>query len=329
MSTAESTLGSIAAESLRNEAAALVEFAQRCDARALDDASKLVLGCTGKVVVLGVGKSAIAAAKIASTLSSTGTPAVALHAADALHGDVGLVCPGDAVLAISNGGETEEVIATIAQVRERGVPIAAVVASRESTVARQADVVLETGIREEAGLLKVAPTTSVLATIAIGDALATALMQARGFTADEFAANHPGGRLGRRLRVQVSDLMHSGPRNPIVAPDESWLDVLREITRGGLGAVTVEADGRIVGIVTDGDVRRTAQDADIQTITALRARDFMTPDPITVGPDLLASDALRVMEVRSSQISVLPVVDEDRRCLGLLRLHDVVQAGLR
>jgi arabinose-5-phosphate isomerase len=331
MATAESesTFGAIAADVLRSEAAALAGFAQRSDQRALDDAGKLVLACTGKVVVLGVGKSAIAAAKVASTLTSTGTPAVPLHAADALHGDVGLVCPGDVMLAISNGGETEEVVATVAEVRDRRVPIVAVVGSRDSTLARQADVVIATSVSEEAGPLNLAPTTSFLVTIAVGDALAAALMHARGFTVEDFAANHPAGRLGKRVRLRVSDLMHTGLRNPVVAPSDSWLDVLRAITAGGLGAVSVVDEGRIVGIITDGDVRRTAQSSDVQTIAALRASDFMTPDPITVDAGTLAAEALRIMEIRPSPIAVLPVMDEERRCLGLIRLHDVVQAGLR
>ena len=328
-STSEA-LTSLAIRVLQQEANAIADAADRLALRDVKNAVDLLLACRGKVVVLGTGKSGIAARKIASTLTSTGTAAIFLHSLDALHGDLGVVTSDDAAIAISNSGESEELVAVLSHLKQRGVPIIAILGNGDSSIGRQADVALDASVDEEACPLNLAPTTSTTVAIAIGDALAAILMTAKGFTVEDFALNHPGGRLGRRLTVRVRDLMHDGSRNPKVRAESSWMQVLEAITRGGLGAANVVDDADLlVGIITDGDVRRSVQKRGVAALETLRAADIMTSTPSVVEPDVLAYDALRRMEDRPSQIAVLPVVDESNRCLGLLRLHDIVQAGLR
>ena len=316
-------------EVLRIAADALTTSTERLEPKQLERAIHLLANCRGKVVVAGVGKSGLVARKIASTLTSTGTAAVYLHPADALHGDLGIVTSMDVVVALSNSGETDELVAMLPHLKHRNVPIIAIVGGIKSTLARNADAVLDASVKQEACPLNLAPTTSTLVALAIGDALAATLIQVKGITSEDFALNHPAGRMGKRLTLKVSDLMHGGPDNPTVSPDASWIVIAGKISKGGLGAVNVIDDaGRLAGIITDGDLRRSLEKVKAVNLEQLTANQIMTKDPVVVSPDLLAYDALQLMENRPSQIAVLPVVDEDRTCLGLIRIHDIVRSGL-
>jgi arabinose-5-phosphate isomerase len=313
---------------LRLEAGAIEACAARLDEAQVARAVGLLAACRGKVVLIGVGKSGLVARKIAATLTSTGTVSVYLHPSDGLHGDLGIVTADDVAVILSNSGETDELVAVLPYLKRRNVPVVAVVGKLDSTLARAASAVLDAGVSEEACPFNLAPTASTTVALAVGDALAVTLMQLKGLTPDDFALNHPAGRIGKRLNLRVEDLMHGGAENPTVGPASSWLEVVRAITRGGLGAVNVVGeDGRLVGVITDGDLRRAVERTDPRELSGLRAESFMTRDPVTVAPAALAYDALRLMEDRPSQISVLPVVAEGR-CAGLLRLHDVVRSGL-
>jgi arabinose-5-phosphate isomerase len=323
-------LTSLAVRVLHQEATAIADAAERLRAIDLEAAAEILLDCPGKVFLFGTGKSGIAARKIASTLTSTGTTAIFLHPVDALHGDIGMVSPNDCAIAVSNSGESDELVTLLFHLKHRGVPVVAIVGNLESSVGRSAAVSLDASVDEEACPLNLAPTTSTTVAIVLGDALAAMLMTAKGFTAEEFALNHPGGRIGKRLNLRVSDLMHTGERNPTVEETATLMDVIEAITRGGLGAANVVgSDGTLIGVVTDGDLRRSVQRRGFAELGDLRVADIMTASPTVVLPEVLAYDALHLMEDRPSQIAVLPVVDAENRCLGLLRLHDVVQAGLR
>lgn len=313
-------------ELLRLEASAIERAADRLDAASVSRAIKLISGCEQKIVVMGVGKSGVIAQKIAQTLTSTGTVAIFVHPSDAMHGSLGVVTSGDVVIALSNSGETDELVMMLPALSSRGAAVIAIVGNLESTLARKADVVLDASVDKEACPLNLAPTTSTTVALAIGDAIAMTLMESRGLTPEDFAANHPAGRLGKRLTMKVSDLMHESPD---IAQDAGWIDVVKAISRFALGAVNVvDSDGRLIGIVTDGDLRRTIERSGENGLGSLTAGQMMTADPITVRSDTLAFDALQLMENRSSQISVLPVVDEQGNRVGLLRLHDVVRSGL-
>ncbi|MDQ3798635.1 MAG: KpsF/GutQ family sugar-phosphate isomerase [Acidobacteriota bacterium] len=313
-------------ELLRLEAAAIECTANNLNREAVEQAVKILLECESKVVVIGVGKSGIIANKIADTMTSTGTVAVFLHPSDALHGGLGVITPGDCVLALSNSGETDEIVALLPALKQRGVSIIAVVGNLNSTLARNADVVLDASVDQEACPLNLAPTTSTTVALAIGDALAMTVMQAKGLTAEDFASNHPAGRLGKRLTLKVRDLMHESPN---VSPAENWLGVVKALSRHALGAVNVvDENGALLGIVTEGDLRRTIEKTSTENLSALDARQMMTPNPIVAAPDMLAYDALQLMENRPSQIAVLPVVDSSGACLGLIRVHDIVRSGL-
>ena len=316
-------------EVLKMEANALTLSSERLKPAELERAIHLLANCSGKVVVAGVGKSGFVARKIASTLTSTGTAAVYLHPADALHGDLGLVASNDVVVVLSNSGETDELIAMLPHLKHRNVPIIAIVGTLNSTLARNAEAVLDASVEQEACPLNLAPTTSTLVAQAIGDALTATLMEVKGITSQDFALNHPAGRLGKRLTLRVSDLMHGGQNNPIISPNASWTMIARAITKGGLGAVNVIDDaGRLAGIITDGDLRRSLEKVKPVDLETLTAHEIMTKSPVVVSPDMLAYDALQLMENRPFQIAVLPVVDEDRICLGLIRIHDIVRSGL-
>jgi arabinose-5-phosphate isomerase len=269
----------------------------------------------------------VVARKIAATLTSTGTPAQFIHPADALHGGLGAIGDQEIVIGISNSGETEEVLNLLPYISTREVPVIAIVGNVNSTLARQSAVVLEAYAEREAGTHDLVPTASVAVALAVGDALALTVMEAKGVTPEGFAANHPSGRLGRRLTLRVRDVMHAAEGLTELWAGAPLLDVVGEITRGGMGAVTIAGDdGALEGIVTDGDVRRAIQN-DPGGLAALTAAEVMTASPVTVGPDEMAYEALRLMEDRPSQISVLPVV-ADGRCVGLLRLHDLARIGL-
>ena len=316
-------------ELLRIEADAIERTASRIEREAVERAVEILMNCRGKVVLVGVGKSGNIAQKIAATMTSTGTPAIFLHPSDAMHGGMGVVTQGDVVVALSNSGETNEIIGMLPFLNPRQVPLLAIVGNVDSTLARKADVVLDASVEEEACPLNLAPTTSTTVALAIGDAIAMTLMQSKGLTADDFAMNHPGGRLGKRLTLRVADLMHGGAENPTVSPEAPWLEVVAAISRGGLGAVNVvDEKKRLVGVITDGDLRRTIQKINHAELEHLTSVGLMTREPVVASPELLAYDALQLMEDRPSQISVLPVVNGEGICVGLIRLHDIVRSGI-
>ncbi len=314
---------------LRLESEAIAQTAGRLQRDEIERVVQLLAACKGKIVILGVGKSGIIAQKIAATMTSTGTGALYLHPSDALHGGIGIINADDAVMILSNSGETDEIIEMLPYLKRRQVPLIALVGNLHSTLARRADAVIDGSVDQEACPLNLAPTTSTTVALALGDALAMTLMQVKGLTPDDFAVNHPAGQLGKRLTLTVADLMHSGTDNPTIALGAVWVDAVKGISAGGLGAVTVVDDaGRLMGIITDGDLRRAIQKSDPASLARLRSDELMTRNPAVASPELLAYDALRLMEDRPSQISVLPVVDGDRVCVGLIRLHDIVRSGL-
>ncbi len=313
-------------ELLKLEAAAIERTANILNRQSVEQVIELLLNCESKIVVIGVGKSGIIANKIADTMTSTGTVAVFLHPTDALHGGLGVITRGDCVIALSNSGETDEILALLPALKSREVSLIAIVGNTNSTLGRNADVVLDASVDKEACPLNLAPTTSTTVALAIGDALAMTLMQAKNLTAEDFAANHPAGRLGKRLTLKVANLMHESPN---IAPEANWLEVVKAISKFALGAVNVvDISGKLIGIVTDGDLRRTIEKTSPDNLANLNAAQMMTSHPTTANPEMLAFDALNIMENRPSQISVLPVVDENGAAVGLLRLHDIVRSGL-
>lgn len=314
---------------LRLESEAIATMATRLKQDDIERVVQLLADCKGKIVLLGVGKSGIIAQKIAATMTSTGTAAIHLHPSDALHGGIGIIQPDDVVMILSNSGESDEIIEMLPYLKHRQVPIVALVGNLRSTLARRADAVIDGSVAQEACPLNLAPTTSTTVALALGDALAMTLMQAKGLTPDDFAINHPAGQLGKRLTLKVADLMHGGKANPVVRLGAIWVELVKGISDGGLGAVNViDENGRLSGIVTDGDLRRTIQRCDASSLASLKCDEVMTRNPASARPELLAYDALRLMEDRPSQISVLPVVAEDGVCVGLIRLHDIVRSGL-
>ena len=316
---------------LRAEAEAIGKAASRLKPEDIDRVIGILSSCQGKIVLLGVGKSGIIAQKIAATMTSAGTAAIYLHPSDALHGGLGILSADDVVLMLSNSGETDELRQLVPFAKRRGVPIVAIVGNVKATLALSADAVLDASVDEEACPLNLAPTASTTVALAIGDALAMTLMRAKGLTEDEFASNHPAGQLGKRLTLRVADLMHSGSQNPTIPTDSSWMDIVSAITHFGLGAVNViDNEGRLAGIITDGDLRRSMQRISTAELAFanITCDELMTPNPVVTNPDMLAFDALHLMEDRPSQINVLPVVDDARLCVGLIRLHDIVLSGL-
>jgi arabinose-5-phosphate isomerase len=296
---------------------------------ALDDgfvrACELLLTCRGRVVVTGMGKSGHVARKIAATLASTGTPAFFLHPAEASHGDIGMITRVDVVLALSNSGETAELLPLLPQIKRLGVPLVALTGRRDSTLGNSADAVVDAGVDQEACPHNLAPTASTTAALALGDALAVALLDARGFTADDFARSHPGGALGRALLLHVSDVMRTGDALPRVRPDTPLAAGLLEMSRKGLGMTAVtNADGEVLGVFTDGDLRR-ALDARIDP-HAVTMREVMTRGGQRIGPQELAASAARLME--EHRITGLLVVDAQQKLIGALNVHDLMRAGV-
>lgn len=312
----------IAARVLRLEAEGILALLERLDER-FDRAVDLLHACTGRVIVTGMGKSGLVGRKIAATLASTGTPAYFLHPAEGVHGDVGMVARGDTVLALSNSGETEEVLAILPPLKRLGVPIVLLTGKPRSTLARQCEVVLDTSVAEEACPMNLAPTTSTTVALAAGDALAMALLDRRGLRPEDYAALHPGGALGWRALFRVADLMHTGEGVPVVDEGVPLRDALLEMTRRRLGMTTVVgAGGRLLGVITDGDLRRLQlRDA---PLGGLRAGDAATPNPRTIGADELAAKALEVME--AFQITSLVIVDPAGRPAGVIHMHDILRA---
>ncbi len=313
-------------ELLNLEARAIEHAAARLEKSIVKRTIEILEGCEGKVIVTGVGKSGVIAQKIAQTLTSTGTIAIFVHPSDALHGSLGVISKGDVVIALSNSGETDEILLLVSALKARDICLISIVGEVNSTLARQSDVVLDASVDEEACPLNLAPTTSTTVALALGDAIAMTLMEAKGKTVEDFAANHPAGHLGKRLTLKVKNLMHESPS---IAPDVSWLEVVKAISKHSLGAVNVTGkDENLLGIITDGDLRRTIEKTEAKNLENLQAEQMMTKNPITAAPEMLAFDALRLMENRPMQISVLPIVDENGACLGLIRLHDIVRIGL-
>lgn len=307
---------------LKVEADAVYASIARQKPEHLQKAIELMLNCKGKVVLVGVGKSGIIAAKIAATMTSTGTTAISLSASDAMHGDLGAIHREDVVISISNSGETEEILSLLPHLKLRKNSIISIVGNIHSTLAYAAQAVIDASVDKEACPLNLAPTTSTTVALALGDALAMTLMKAKGITAEDFAINHPSGKLGKRLALKVADLMNTSIAS--VDPDLSWSEVIDAMSNGQFGAVVVtDENGQMKGIITDGDVRRIVQMQNI-SMSSLTAQNMMTKDPIKTLPDSLAYDALQLMEKRSSQISVLPVVDAADIYLGLIRVHDII-----
>ena len=314
---------------LRIESDAIAQTATRLDPASVERVVDLLAECQGKVVIVGVGKSGIIGQKIAATMTSAGTAALYLHPSDALHGGLGIVQSNDVLIILSNSGETDEIVAMLPYLKNRQVAIVAIVGNINSTLARRADAVLDASVDKEACPLNLAPTTSTTVALAIGDALAMTVMKVKGLTSNDFAVNHPAGRLGKRLTLRVGDLMHCDGENPTIATGSSWVEVVRAISKGGLGAVCViDNEGRLAGIITDGDLRRAIEQTSHESLAKLTCDDFMTCKPVVATPELLAFEALQLMEDRPSQISVLPVVDQDERCVGIIRVHDIVRSGL-
>ena len=308
----------LARKVLRTEAAAILGLVDRIDG-AFERAIGLLYECKGRVIVTGMGKSGLICRKIAATLSSTGTSAWFLHPAEAIHGDLGAIREDDVVLALSHSGETEELIRLLESIRRIGARLIALTGEPSSTLARAADVTLDCGIAEEACPMNLVPTASTTAALAMGDALAMTLLVRKGFGEEQFASLHPGGKLGRRL-MRVEHVMHAGPAAPVVTLDAAMPDIIHEMSSKRLGMTcVVDAAGRLAGIVTDGDLRRLMMRS--PDVLALTAGEAMTPRPITIGRDLLAVEALKVMETH--KITAVVVVTADGAVDGVVHLHDL------
>lgn len=322
--TDPSSLEQLGRAVLEMEAEAVTALARRIDG-AFAQACDLILGCRGRVVVVGMGKSGHIGCKIAATLASTGTPAFFVHPGEASHGDLGMITPADIVLALSNSGETEEILTILPIIKRMGVKLVAFTGNQESSLARQADVYIDVGVAKEACPLNLAPTSSTTAALAMGDALAVALFQARGFTREDFARSHPGGRLGRRLLVYVGDIMHTGNAIPLVGEEASLRDALVEMSGKGLGmTAVVDRERRLRGIFTDGDLRRALnRGIDVYRVGIA---EVMTREPKTTHADRLAAEL--VQQMRSQNINGLFVVDNDNHIVGALNMHDLLRAGV-
>jgi arabinose-5-phosphate isomerase len=309
---------------LQLEAEAVAALADRLDEQFVK-AVEMIFRCRGRVVVTGMGKSGVIARKIVATLSSTGTPSIFLHASDAVHGDLGMVRKEDVVICLSKSGDTTEVLQLLPLFKQIGVPIVAMVGNKNSQLARTADIVLDVSVKEEACPHDLTPTTSTTTTLALGDALAIALLEKRNFTAEDFAKFHPGGNLGKRLLLKVEEIMMNGDAVPKVKQELPVRDAILEITSKRLGATcVVDNAGKLVGIVTDGDLRRLLQQTtDVTNYTAAMA---MSKNPKTITKDILAVVALEEME--AFNITQLVVVDNDHKPIGMVHIHDLVKAGL-
>ncbi len=308
---------SLARKVLETEAAAVLALVDRLDDR-FARAVVLVRDCRGRVIVTGMGKSGIICRKIAATLASTGTPAFFLHPAEAVHGDLGVIQADDVVIAMSYSGETEELTRVLETLKRIGAPLIALTGDIKSTLAKAADVALDCRVSEEACPMNLVPTASTTAALAMGDALAMAVLVEKGFKPEDFANLHPGGKLGKKL-MRVAQLMHSGEALPVVQLHTGMRDVIYEMNRKGLGMTSVvEKDGTLAGIITDGDLRRKMSSVNVMELTA---RDVMTPNPVTIPHDTLAVEALAVLESR--KITSIVVVDAGRRVEGVVHLHDL------
>ncbi len=308
---------------LKIEAEAILALIDRLDSH-FNNAVDILYKCQGKVVVIGIGKSGLIAAKIASTFSSTGTPAVFMHGGEGLHGDVGMIASPDTALIISNSGETPEIIEILTSIKQLNVPIVSLLGNNHSTISRESNAILDVSVAEEACPLGLAPTASTTAALAMGDSLAVALLQKRQFKIQDFARAHPGGVLGRRLLLKVSDLMHQGKAIPRVQDNTPMKTVILEMTSKKLGCATVDdQNGNLLGIITDGDLRRGIEGS--SEFLSLPAKTIMSSSPHTIEKTTLASEALQIMENHS--ITSL-VVTTDNTTIGVLHLHDILKSGI-
>lgn len=309
---------------IRVEADAVRQVAERIDERFLRAIELLVPARL--VAVTGIGKSGIIAQKIASTLSSVGTPAIFLHPVEALHGDIGVLSDRDVTIVLSRSGTTQELVHLVPFLKQRSIPVIGILGSRNGFLAQAVDVVLDASVEHEACPWDAVPSASTTTALALGDALALVLMQVKSFTINDYARTHPMGQLGRNLSLRVKDVMATGDRIPRISPMATFREAIIESSRKGLGCVCVIEQEQLIGIITDGDVRRALERYD--DIRHVLAKDVMTPHPITVGPDVLLGEALAMMERRQRQIGVLPVVDTAGRCIGLVRIHDIVRSTI-
>lgn len=320
----ETDLLELGREVLRIEADAILNLVNRLGPDFIA-AIQMILACRGRVVVSGIGKSGHVANKIAATLASTGTPAFFVHPAEASHGDLGMVTPEDVVIALSNSGETSELLAIVPLLKRHGAKLIAITGVIGSTLATLADVHLDAAVEKEACPLGLAPTSSTTAALALGDALAVALLKARGFSAQDFARSHPGGRLGRRLLVRISDVMHTGAHIPAVGEEATLAEALLEMSAKGLGMTAiVDSDNHVIGIFTDGDLRRVlAEDTDLRKA---RIASLMKRNPRMIDADKLAAEAVHQME--AMRINGMLVADSENRLLGVFNMHDLLRAGV-
>ena len=294
---------------------------------AYEKAVLMIYACPGKVILTGMGKSGIIAQKIASTMVSTGTPAMFLHPAEGAHGDIGIAHKDDVLLAITKSGESDELMGLLPTIRRIGARLITITANADSAIARNSDIVLLTPVEEEACPLNMAPTCSTTAALVVGDALAMALMKLRNFQPEEFALYHPGGQIGKRLLLTVRDLMRTGTRNPVVKVNASVQEMFSEITAKHTGAVSIVDDaGKLVGLVTDYDIRRAVGEG--RNISKMTIREIMNPNLVRVNVDEKAIQALKIMEERQKPLAVLPVVDSDSIVRGMIHLHDLIDKGL-
>lgn len=314
----------MASKVIRIERAAIDALIPRLD-QAFVDACQLMLDCEGRVIVTGMGKSGHIGGKIAATLASTGTPSFFVHPGEASHGDLGMITARDVVIALSNSGETAEMLAILPVIKRLGISLVAMTGRPGSTLAQAADVHLDVGVEREACPMNLAPTASTTATLVMGDALAVALLDARGFRPEDFALSHPGGTLGRRLLLRVRDVMHTGEALPRVGPQHSVKQALLMMSSGGLGMTAVADDeDHLLGLFTDGDLRRLLDRNDVDLDTPIKR--VMTPDPRTCPDSALAAEAMAIME--RDKINGLLVVDADNRLVGALNMHDLLRAGV-
>jgi arabinose-5-phosphate isomerase len=310
---------------LKAEAEAVAALVDRLDS-GFEQACELILSCKGRIVVTGMGKSGHIGNKIAATLASTGSPAFFMHPGEASHGDLGMITEHDLVIALSNSGETSEITLLLPMLKRMGIPLIALTGKPQSTLSKAADIHLDVSVGKEACPLGLAPTSSTTASLAMGDALAVAVLQARGFTEEDFAMSHPGGNLGRRLLLRVSDIMHTGDQIPLVNADSSLKKTLLEMTSKGLGMAGVidSKNNALLGIYTDGDLRRTFEQ--MPNIETASVKDYMTANCITIQAHSIASEALKVMH--DHKINALMVVDDNNAVQGALNMHDLLRAGV-
>jgi arabinose-5-phosphate isomerase len=311
----------------KEESSAVARLEALVQGPAFENALRLLLQCGGTVCIIGMGKSGLVGQKMAATLSSTGAPAIYIHAGDALHGDLGAIRRGDVAILISKSGETREILQTLPFLKNRGNPVIAITNDVKSSLAKSADVVIEMGVDNEACPLNLAPMTSTTVTLAIGDALSAALIVARGFKSEDFAVFHPAGKLGWLLTAKVADIVARG-KNPVCAVDDTLRQAVVKLVEYRLGGVNVvDGAGRLAGVVTDGDLKRIMLAGDDGALNR-PVREFAKANPVTIHVSATAAEALDLMERRETQISVLPVVDDDKKPVGLLRIHDVIQSHL-